>query len=71
MNREYIEVYKGYEVKPDSVNPTSYIIVTAGKGGKIPNVMNGLFTSRGYARTIIDNYLGMKEAANAKTESTS
>lgn len=56
----HIEVYEGYEIKPHKEIPTNLIIVTAGKGGKIPACLEGLFTSRGIAREKIDNYIRSK-----------
>lgn len=61
--------YKGYQIKPHKEVPTNYIIVTAGKGGKIPDVMEGLFTTRSIAMDVIDKYLASKvkkETANDK-----
>lgn len=55
-----IEIYEGYEVKPHKETPTSYIIVTAGKGGKIPNILSGLYTTPRYAKEAIDSYLSTK-----------
>lgn len=53
--------YKGYDIKPHKEVPTNYIIVTSGKGGKIPAVMEGLFTTRAYAKDVIDKYLASKQ----------
>jgi NCAIR mutase (PurE)-related protein len=55
-----IRIYEGYEIKPHREMPTSYIVVTAGKGGKIPNVLNGLYTTPAYAKEAIDKYLETK-----------
>lgn len=52
--------YKGYLISPAKGNPHSITIATAGKGGKIPRVMEGLFTSRTVAHQVIDNYLESK-----------
>jgi len=60
--------YQGYQIKPHALLPTSYIVVTAGQGGKIPAVLDSFYTSPSIAKTAIDDYLKMKEAvANAKT----
>lgn len=53
--------YKGYQIKPHKEFTTSYVIATVGKGGKIPNVMDGMFTSTGLCKTVIDYYLEGKE----------
>lgn len=55
-----IQVYEGYEIKPHREVPTSYIVVTAGKGGKIPNILGGLYTTPTYAKEAIDKYLKTK-----------
>lgn len=52
--------YKGYYVKPHAQYPSSFVIVTQGQGGKIPKVMEGLFTSRGIAMEVIDSYTAPK-----------
>ena len=57
-------VYKGYLINPDKSNPKLYSIATEGRGGKIPNCLGGLFTTRTVAFKEIDRYLG--EKANAK-----
>lgn len=58
--------YNGYDIKPHKEIPTSYIIVTSGKGGKIPAVMEGLFTSVTYAKTVVDKYLASKPVKEPK-----
>lgn len=52
--------YEGYDIKPHKQNPTCYIVVTSGRGGKIPNMLDGLFTSPVYAKLAIDTYLAGK-----------
>lgn len=75
MESEYIKEYQGYQIKPHKQHPKSYIIVTMGKGGKIPNVMEGLFTDRHTAMRVIDSYLSSKPKKenkdNAETGSAS
>lgn len=58
---ERIIEYKGYQVKPAKNMPSHLTIVTAGRGGKIPNVLDGMFTSHAIARKSIDAYLESKE----------
>lgn len=58
----YTEVYKGYYIRPHKDNPTNYIVVTVGKGGRAPKVLEGSFTSRGWAKNVIDQYLESKDA---------
>ena len=55
-----IRIYEGYEIKPAREVPTSYIVVTAGRGGKIPNILGGLYTTPEYAKADIDKYLTTK-----------
>ena len=49
--------YKGYLISPVSTGPKLYYIATAGRGGKIPNIMSGSFTSTGLAKQTVDMYL--------------
>lgn len=49
--------YRGYQIKPDKQYPNNYVIVTSGRGGKIPNVLDGLFTSVPIGMNAIDKYL--------------
>lgn len=58
--------YRGYYIKPEPKLPNTFTIVTEGRGGKIPNVLGGLFTSVGIARTNIDKYLNSKPVAREK-----
>jgi NCAIR mutase (PurE)-related protein len=56
-----IRIHSGYQVKPHKEHPSSYIVVTDGKGGKIPDVLTGLFTSPTIAMQTIDRYLDSKK----------
>jgi hypothetical protein len=58
--------YNGYDIKPHKEVPTNYIIVTSGKGGKIPAIMEGLFTSVTVAKQVIDKYLASKPQKEVK-----
>lgn len=49
--------YREYQIKAHKEWPSLLVIVTAGKGGKIPNVLDGLFTSVAVAKERIDSYL--------------
>lgn len=55
-----IHSYQGYQIKPHPQHPSSLIVVTEGRGGKIPAVLEGLFTSRKIAEKQIDAYLETK-----------
>lgn len=59
MNKEY----RGYIVRPHLNNPRSLIIVSPGRGGKLPKVLEGLFTDRNTAYQAIDIYLAGKTDA--------
>lgn len=61
-------VYQGYQIKPHKEVPTCYIVVTDGKGGKIPDVLSGLFTSPAIAKDIIDKYLATKPKKEADAQ---
>lgn len=54
--------YKGYIIASAKGVGKAYTIATEGRGGKIPNIMLGLFTSRGSAMQVIDFYLTSKES---------
>lgn len=56
-------LYKGYQVKVDKNNPNSWIVVTDGKGGKIPNSLTGHYTTPSIAMSHIDLYLDSKTVA--------
>jgi hypothetical protein len=58
--------YKGYLINPHKVIPTSYVVATAGQGGKIPKVLESLFTSYGIAKDTIDYYLQNKDEKGVK-----
>ena len=54
--------YKEYEIRPHLNNPRSLIIISPGRGGKIPKVLEGMFTDRRTAMEAIDMYLSGKVA---------
>lgn len=56
-----IKIFQGYQIKPSKEAPSSYVIVTDGKGGKIPDVLSGLFTTRTIAMEAIEKYLATKQ----------
>lgn len=53
--------YKGYQIKNHKQYPMSYIVVTAGQGGKIPDILSTIFTTPTYAKEAIDFYLTNKK----------
>lgn len=66
-----MKTYKGYIIKPAKISPMNFIVVTEGQGGKIPNVLDSLFTSEGIAMATIDAYLEARERKNGKTRTES
>jgi len=61
--------YKGYLINPSKTIPNLYSIAVEGRGGKIPNILEGLYTKRDLAKTDIDKYLESKDRENAKERS--
>ena len=62
-------IYNGYQIKPHKTVPTAYIVVTDGQGGKVPDMLTGMYTSPKVAKQDIDRYLEskpIKEPRNAK-----
>lgn len=71
---EYFYEYQGYYIKPHREHPSCYVVVTTGKGGKIPECLSGMFTSKTIAKVEIDLYLStkpVKDKTNGEAESTS
>ena len=66
IKQEYIKEHRGYQIKPHKDHPKSLVIVTTGKGGKIPAVMEELFTTAALARQVIDSYVERKEEVDDK-----
>lgn len=61
-------IYRGYLIKPSPNMPTLLKVAVEGQGGRIPAVLDGLHTSYGSVRSLIDHYLdNLKEATNGKT----
>ena len=48
--------HKGYIIKNHTKSPNLKVIVTAGKGGKIPNALSGAYTSAEDCIRLIDDY---------------
>lgn len=55
-----IRIHEGFQIKPHAQNPMSLVIVTDGKGGKIPACLEGLYTDVFSAKRAIDAYLPNK-----------
>jgi NCAIR mutase (PurE)-related protein len=65
-----IIIYEGYQVKPHNQHPKHYIVVTDGRGGKIPSMLEGMFTTPVLAKAAIDNYLTTKATDGKKSNKT-
>lgn len=61
--------YRGYIISTNPFSPTLYKVSVEGRGGKIPNILDGSFTSIGYVKELIDTYLTMQETKRGKTNS--
>ena len=60
-------IYKGFIIGSAPNSPILYKVATEGQGGKIPNVLSGLFTSKDVVIQLIDMYLEQnKEESNGK-----
>lgn len=62
--------YNGYFITPEKTSPPLVYISTVGKGGKVPDVLSGLFTSRTEAYKAIDAYLNFKDKKGNKNVET-
>lgn len=65
-----IREYKGYQIKPHKEFAMNLIIVTAGKGGKVPDVLSGLYTNVNVAKQEIDKYLESKPQKGKQNDET-
>lgn len=60
--------YKGFLITSAPTSPSLYRVATEGQGGKIPNVLGGLFTSKDVIVQLIDMYVEtQKGVENGKT----
>ena len=64
----YTKIYRGYQIKPHPQSPMSYITVTDGKGGKIPDILSGMFTHPSLIKQLIDTYLDSKPSKDKKND---
>lgn len=63
-------IYRGFQVKPMPEHPTILIVVTDGKGGKIPSVLSGMYTHFNVAKREIDSYLDNRKEDGKKSNKT-
>ena len=61
-----MSTYKGYLIKPYKLSPSLLKVEVEGQGGKVPNVLAGLFTSVGLAQQYIDAYIDTKQSKVTK-----
>ena len=61
--------YQGYIIKSFPKSPNLKIIVTAGRGGKIPNALAGTYTSEKVCMGLIDEY-NSRVKTNGKEKTT-
>lgn len=59
--------HKGYYIKKHTHYPNMYLVVTEGRGGKIPDILNTAFTKPIYAQEAIDIYLDTKTKKEEKS----
>lgn len=66
-----MDTHKGYIIKMYDKSPSLKVIVTEGRGGKIPKELGGMYTTTGLAREAINSYLdkkgGKRDKAKANT----
>lgn len=67
----YQHEHRGFIIKPHKTFPSNYVIVTEGQGGKIPDVLSGMFTRKDIGVKEIDKYLDTKEVVNDKARKSS
>lgn len=58
--------YRGYLINTDPIAPTLYTVATEGRGGKIPRVLEGRFTTVQWVKGLIDNYLDTQETVRER-----
>lgn len=63
-------IYRGYIVSPHPASPCLLTVAVEGRGGKIPNMLQGLFTSHHTVKGVIDRYLDMKGGKTNGTEAS-
>mgnify|MGYP003650161473 FL=1 len=63
--------YKGYIIKSYSKSPNLKVIVTSGRGGKIPDAFSGAHMSNGECMKLIDGYKEKVKPDGKKTSSKS
>lgn len=70
---EYRSEHKGYYIQPHKEHPSCYVVVTVGKGGRIPDCLSGMYTSRAIAKSEVEVYVAnrpIKENNDGKADET-
>lgn len=49
--------YNGFIISPHKLSPSLYVVATEGRGGKVPNILSGSFTTLKTAQSVIDSYV--------------
>ena len=62
--------YKGYIISADAVSPNLYRVATEGRGGKIPNTLQGCFTHLEVVTSLIDGHLEAQEVKGERKTNT-
>lgn len=57
----YIKEHNGYLIQPHKDSPNCYTVATSGRGGKIPDILGGLYTTRALAMSEIDHYIATRQ----------
>lgn len=60
-----MKTYRGYLITTVPHSPTLVKVAVEGQGGKVPNVLLGMFTSTTSVMELIDKYLADKESQEA------
>lgn len=58
--------YRGYLIGHSKSNPKCFTVATEGRGGKIPNKLDGMFTHIGFVKNLIDMYVDSKPKKEIK-----
>lgn len=64
-------IYKGYSLRWSKAQPMCIEVGSGENKGKVPDALNGLFTSRINAMQLIDNYVANKKTKDKPDGETS
>lgn len=64
-----MQEYRGYLINPAPQSPSLLKLAVQGQGGKLPDILTGLFTDYNTAKRDIDTYLdNLKVKRSGKTD---